>query len=94
MLLQLFILFYWLLLSGLAIKTNLATFKKFEARDNQNIDPIYNSLVRKDVKQWEKGKIILGSFTLLPLKFTALANFLMGAFLFAVIIGLTKGKIR
>lgn len=46
----------------------------------------WEGLIRNDFNSWRRKNIIVGSFTMFPLKFFALANFLAGAFGFAVVI--------
>lgn len=51
--------------------------------------------MRKDYHKWNKKSIIIGSFTILPYRFFALANFLGGALMFAIVIGwLNEGQLK
>lgn len=52
-------------------------------------------LIRTDFPKWHKRSIIIGSFTILPLRFFFLANFLAGALTIAFIMGLLKdGRLK
>jgi len=52
-------------------------------------------LIRKDFPKWRKRNIIIGSFTILPLRFFFLASFLVGGLPLALIICLLKdGRIK
>lgn len=58
----------------------------------------WEGLARNDFNTWHQRDIIIGSFTFLPLKFFALASFLAGGLIFAIIIcwlkdGPTKDKV-
>ncbi len=86
---------YWLVISFLAIKINLNTFKKLQSYQQSRATEKWNGLVRNDFDKWNKRNIIIGSCTILPLRFFALANFLVGALVFALIIcGLKDGNIK
>ena len=87
---------YWLLISFIAIKINLNTFKKLSLYQAQKTDNLQmEGLIRKDFPKWRKRSIIIGSFTILPLRFFFLASFLMGGLPLALIICLLKdGRIK
>lgn len=50
--------------------------------------------MREDYKKWNKTKIIIGSFTMFPMKFLLLGNFLVGAFFFALVISVARGMFK
>jgi len=90
------VLLYWLAISILAIKINFRTFQKLKSYEPlHNEKPQWDGIIRNDFENWKKKSIIIGSITMLPYRFFALANFLVGALLFALVIGwLSDGAIK
>lgn len=85
---------YWVVLSYFGISTNLKTFKKLIEYSKQQVDPKFYGVARTDYHSWNRTLIIIGSFTMFPIKFFAHANFLIGALIFALLISYTRGMMK
>ena len=84
------LLLIWTLLSALALKMNLKTFKRFENLPSiPNPDPRFLGIIRTDYQHWNRKLILFGSCTFFPMKFLLLANFLVGALTIALAISFT-----
>lgn len=77
----------WLSLGVWAFITAIKTFKKYKNyKPIENLDIKYKALVREDFNKWNHKRILIGCFTLFPLRILLFITLVFGCIIFAILI--------
>lgn len=83
------LIIFWLGISLWGYTTANKIFKKFNKYQKLPIsDPKYSALIRDDIDKWNKQRVLIGCFTILPIRVLFFISMIIGCLVFALLLSL------